>query len=229
MKKILFIFLIIGLLMLVGGGFLANHNYQFVQQSVSQQGSVIDLERSKSDDSYVYHPVVSFVTPDDQTIEFRSSVGSNPPSYQVGETVEVIYLPMEPHKAKINSFFSLWFVEMILAILGLVFFLIGFLPLLFMRSSAKMHKRLKETGERVLADFNQVELNSSLKVNNRSPYRIICQWKDPFAPSKVYLFYSENIWFNPEQYINSKQIPVYMDRKNPKKYYMDVSFLPEIA
>ena len=229
MKKVFFIFTIIGILMLAGAAFLSNSTYQFIQQAAIQTGTVVAIEQSESKDSYVYHPVVKFVTADNQAIKFRSSIGSNPPSYRIGESVDVIYIPAEPHKAKINSFMSLWFVEIIVAGIGSIFFLIGAIPLFIIRLGKNTRKRLRDTGDRILAMLDRVELNTSFKVNGRNPYRIICQWKDPMAPSKVYIFYSENIWFNPQPHINQKEIAVYIDRNNPRKYYVDISFLPEVA
>ncbi len=39
---------------------------------------------------------------------------------------------------------------------------------------------------------------------------------------------SEDIWFDPVEFIKSKTIDVYVDPVNFKKYYMDISFLPHM-
>ena len=43
----------------------------------------------------------------------------------------------------------------------------------------------------------------------------------------MFTFKSKAIWFNPEKYIQSKDIKVRIDPNDPGKYVMDVSFLPD--
>jgi hypothetical protein len=73
-----------------------------------------------------------------------------------------------------------------------------------------------------------VELNDSLRVNGRSPYRIFSQSPDP-ASNTVRVYQSENIWFDPSEYIRDKTIDVLVDPSDPKRYVMDTSFLPKEA
>jgi hypothetical protein len=42
-----------------------------------------------TDGDSVYRPVVEYAAPSGQTVRFTGSVGSNPPSHQVGELVNV--------------------------------------------------------------------------------------------------------------------------------------------
>jgi hypothetical protein len=65
-------------------------------------------------------------------------------------------------------------------------------------------------------------------VNGRSPYHIISQSPDP-ASNTVRVFESENIWFDPSEYIKEETIDVLVDPNNPRKYVMDISFLPKLA
>ena len=71
-------------------------------------------------------------------------------------------------------------------------------------------------------------INKSLTVNDRSPFLILTQWLNP-ATSELHIFESNNIWFDPTNHIKTKKIRVFIDRKNPKKYYVDLSFLPKVA
>ena len=57
---------------------------------------------------------------------------------------------------------------------------------------------------------------------------IVSQWQNP-ATSKLHIFESDNIWFDPTDFIKTDKIKVWIDRKNPKKYMVDLSFLPEVA
>lgn len=86
---------------------------------------------------------------------------------------------------------------------------------------------LKQNGKRIDTDFQSVAINTSLKVNSRSPFQILTQWQNPVT-SKIHIFKSENIWYNPTDYVKTDTLKVVIDANNPKKYFMDISFLPEL-
>ena len=218
----------IGLGMLIGAYFLFTNTQDFLKSSLTTTGTVTELIRSKSNDSTTYRPVVEFKTPAGKLIEFTSSSGSNPPSYSRGEVVEVYYDESSPEKAKINGFFTLWGGVTILGLLGLIFFSVGASILVISRKRNNNIEHLKVKGSPIKAKFQSVEINSSYAVNRRNPYQIYAQWKNPMT-SELHIFKSENIWFDPTDHINNDEITVLIDRNNPKKYHMDISFLPEVA
>jgi len=82
-------------------------------------------------------------------------------------------------------------------------------------------------GNAIQTDFQGVERNTSLKINGKNPWRITSQWLDP-ASNKLRVFHSENLWFDPTRFTTAKTVTVLLDPKNPKRYHMDVSFLPEL-
>jgi heme/copper-type cytochrome/quinol oxidase subunit 2 len=132
-------FSIVGLILLLVSLLLFVSTSQFVRKSAIATGTVVALEeRTDSDDrtSYhpVYYPVVEFKIAENDTFRFESSFGSNPPSYRIGEKVEVLYDPASPGNAKIKSFLSLWVGVVILGILGFIFFAIGFGMILYRRT-----------------------------------------------------------------------------------------------
>ncbi|MGI0119184.1 DUF3592 domain-containing protein [Zooshikella sp. RANM57] len=223
-----YLFTIIGLAMLVGAFFAYKNSHDFVAEAIHTNGTVVELISSRSSDSISYRPVVEFKTKEGDLIEFTSSTGSNPPSYSRGDAVEVLYLESYPDKAEINSFFSLWGLSTILGGMGAVFFLVGFLIILFGGLKNKKRKYLLERGYPVKAVFQSAEINGSLSVNGRNPYQIYAQWKNP-ATNELHLFKSENIWFDPSDHISQEEITVFIEKDNPKKYYVDISFLPKLA
>ena len=228
LKIIKYLFSIIGLGMLVGAFFFFQHTQDFLKTAVSAEGKVIDLVRSRSSDSTVYKPVVKFTTLTGEQVQFTSSTGSNPASYSRGETVEVLYQETSPTKAKINGFFSVWGGTLIFSILGAVFFLVGFSIFLFGYLKNKKDEYLKTYGSPIFTKFESVGLNESFTVNGRHPYQVTTQWKNP-QTNQLHIFKSDNIWFDPTDHINTEDIVVLIDKKNPKKYFMDISFLPEVA
>jgi len=120
------IFLIAGLAMLSGAGHYALVTRHDIAVGTTADGTVMDLfVGSDSDGDNVYYPRVRFVTPSGDVIEFTSLNGSNRPAFEVGEAVSVLYDPASPGNARINSFFQLWLLPMVLGGMGSVFAAIG--------------------------------------------------------------------------------------------------------
>jgi hypothetical protein len=231
LKIIGFILILCGLIMLLVSGITFFNARNFARDSVVTTGTVVDLvlEDSMSDDSGpFYHPVVSFITTDGETVEFKASYGSNPPRYSRGDEIKVRYDRYNPYKARLDSFFDLWGIAIIFGAIGLAMIDAGITMLVVSALSARKEKWLRESGKAITTEFLAVEVNTSVRVNNRHPYQIVSQWLDSEA-NKVYVFKSKNIWFNPEEFIQSSEIRVLIDPNNPKKYFMDTSFLPESA
>jgi len=83
-------------------------------------------------------------------------------------------------------------------------------------------------GQQVEAKITSIELNTGIVIQGRSPYVIHSQWQDKLTPDHIYIFKSENIWFDPTPFINRETITVYIDVANAKRYYVDISFLPKV-
>ncbi len=224
------VFFLSGLGLLTGDYFAFTGTRRFLQGAALADGMVteLSLERSGSRSSGTYHPVVQFRAENGVAVTFRSSVGSNPPSYRVGEPVGVYYNPANPQDARVNSFFSLWGMVLILSALGAVFFLVGAGIFAFSLVSKRRRAWLQRNGQSVNTELQSVFLDESYKVNGRSPYRVLSQWKNP-RTGEMHVFKSEAIWYDPAQSITSKNINVLIDPDNPKKYFMDLSFLPKSA
>lgn len=232
MRKIFLIFGIIGALILCGAAFLSFKTVNFVNNATKADGVIIKLEQRISRDSdgtsYSYYPVFAFIDHVGEKHVIYSNTGTNPPAYRVNEKVEVLYSANNSKDAQINTFTSLWLLPLFLSVFGAIFFLIGLIPLLIFRKKNKLKSVLYKTGREIKADFDSVSLNTHIKMNGRSPYVINAQWLDSIS-NTLYQFKSENIWFNPEPFINTDKISVYIDPNNLKKYYVDISFLPKKA
>lgn len=189
-------------------------------QMTLTQGSIVDLEGGC--------PTVSFMTLDGTLGEYHSSTCSNPPSFDIGERVALYYDPQSPERARIDSFGQNWLGSLIVGGIGSVFLLIGLAlvlpPLLGKRRAAE----LLATGTPVQAEVVDVELNESLNINGRNPYRIVAQWLNP-QTNKLHVFRSANLWFDPGPYISDSLVTVMIDPARPKRYSMDTRFLPELA
>lgn len=81
-------------------------------------GTVIGLQSSGSSSSSRGRQAVVEYAVGDDIYTIISTVSSSPPAFKVGETVTVLYEPGAPADGTIQSFLELWFVPMVLGILG---------------------------------------------------------------------------------------------------------------
>ncbi|MCT9084367.1 DUF3592 domain-containing protein [Streptomyces fulvoviolaceus] len=124
-----------GALFLVVGLILAGVSVSFLVDAERARGTVVALEwrndhssssrKKRSNDKPSAYPVVEFTSADGVQRTFRSSTGSNPPSYEEGERVEVLYRADSPEDARLNGFASLWLLPLIFGGIGLVIVGIG--------------------------------------------------------------------------------------------------------
>lgn len=230
MKIVFIIFLVVGLGIMAGGGFFYKDAKKFLESSEEAQGVVLRNEYSRSGDSGSYYPIIKYETGSGQEVTFRGNVGSSPASYSPGEKVDVLYKSEKPTNARIKSFMGLWALPTFLSIFGAVFALIGFLPLFFILKRERGEKWAKKYGRSIQAEIVSVYHNTSLKVNNQSPWVVKCQWQDPMS-NMVHVFKSSYIWFDPSNYVKKgEMVEVKFDSRNPKRYWVNLeTVLPKAA
>jgi Protein of unknown function (DUF3592) len=115
----------VGVLLLGIDLFLFLYTQQQITNSLHVQGKVIDLVAQDSDEDASVAPRISFVAKNGDTYTFTSSVSTYPPSFQKGQTVELYYDPQNPKEAIIDTFWELWFVNVLLTGLSLPFLGVG--------------------------------------------------------------------------------------------------------
>jgi Protein of unknown function (DUF3592) len=229
-RVLLGIFFVAGIGMLIGACFTFQHTRTFLGTAAKAEGVVVELVYRETHDSQgtgrAYHPRVRFQTSQGQDVEFVSSVGANPPSYKVNQRIEVVYDPLDPARAYVHSFASLWLSTLILGILGVAFLTPRIGWSVWQRLNDRKAAWLRENGRRVQAEIESIQLNTSVQVGGRNPYRILCQWLDPVR-NEVHVFQSRNIWFDPADYLQGRTtLDVLIDPENPRRYLVDTSFLP---
>ncbi|HCR3204590.1 DUF3592 domain-containing protein [Morganella morganii] len=225
-RIILGFFAVIGLLMLMGGSYFYLSGYSQEKSGILVTGQIIDLSVHRSDDGASYCPVVKYTDGQEEYV-MESSYCSSGYHNAPGDDIDVIYQPGNPDNAVIHSFGGLYGGAVILLGMGAVFALVGTLPLIIMYLRSKSGQRLLREGMPVKARFSEVILNTTININGRSPFQIVAQMHDT-AANTVKLYYSHNIAFDPSPFINQEFVTVYVDTKNPDKYYMDISFLPKV-
>jgi hypothetical protein len=93
--------------------------------------------------------------------------------------------------------------------------------------SRREAERLKLEGLPVKATFQRIEVNERLKVNGENPVRIVAQWYDA-ENQCMRVFKSANLWFDPGDWVGTQPIVVYVDRRQPQRYHMDLPFLHQM-
>lgn len=219
----------IGIFMLVIAVMMTIATRSFVKRAVRVPGVITELIPVSSDDGgQTWKPSVRFRGLDGVDYAYTESFSQNPAPYAVGETVQVLYLRDDPDDARIDSFSSLWAAQVILGVLGTVFTAVGGGIILAQRMARRRKAWMEAYGTAVQTEFQRVELNESLEVNGRHPWRIVSQWLNP-ATGKLHVFNSENLWFDPTKFVAGKHVTVLYDPADPRRYHMDVSFLPQLA
>ncbi|UCH74323.1 MAG: DUF3592 domain-containing protein, partial [Rhodospirillales bacterium] len=61
-----------------------------------------------------------------ETVEFKSRFGIWPSPFAVGDRVVVAYEPRDPTAARIDSFWTIWFMPLLLVAFGLACILAGY-------------------------------------------------------------------------------------------------------
>ncbi|MDG4862986.1 DUF3592 domain-containing protein [Streptomyces sp. T-3] len=127
--------IVFGSLFLVAAVILAGMSVSDLANAERAQGRVVALEWRNDDsgtsrkqhgnDEPAAYPVVEFTSADGIPRTFKSSFGSNPPSYEEGEQVEVLYDADSPEDAQINGFASLWLLPLLFGGIGVLIAGIG--------------------------------------------------------------------------------------------------------
>ena len=227
--KFAYVALAVGALMLFITLALWNKTRHFIARAATAPGVVTELIEVRDNDgsASTFKPVVKFTTASGQLVSFTSSYSSRPPAYDVGENVTVLYSPGNANDARIKGFASLWLGTLILLGLGLAFSGIGASIVYAARASVKKQRYLQANGERIHTDVQGVDWNTDITLGGKHPWRVTSQWLDP-STNKMRVFHSEDLWFDPTRFITGKQVVVLLDPHDPKRYMMDLSFLPKL-
>lgn len=105
------VLVLIGVVLLLLGGWRWRVERAFVARAARAAGTVIAFERlpmgrsghSRYAGMYADYPVVRYTPAGGSAIEFRSTIGSSPRAYHEGQVVTVLYDPAAPQHAIIQA------------------------------------------------------------------------------------------------------------------------------
>ena len=224
-----FFVLVLGLGMLYGSYALWSNGAAFRASAMQVEGTVVDFSTHRDDKGKtMYSPVVEYTTTEGQTLQMTGSTSSSSPGYSRGEKVKVFYSPGTPENARIDSFMEKFGGALILGVFAVIATLLGWFLFVGGIKNRRVRAWLAQHGMKVRAKLAGVELNEGLKVNGRSPWRLRAQWQHPVT-QKVYIFYSDNVWFDPTEFCNRESVEAVVNADDPRQYVIDTSFLPQKA
>ena len=195
------------------------HVKSFLEKSEPVNAVVVDISRG----SVLYDVTFRFKTKFDTVLDVEVSAFSD---YKAGDVVNVLYNRFIPAQVYINSFLGLWFDLLVYLSMALFVFVVTIVFKYISNWDKNKKKNILKTGNHIYTKFEEVEAVLKIKKDGKHPYRIISSWYDQGA-DKTYHFKSEYLWINPIEYILDESIMVKIDRKNKRKYIMDLSFLPD--
>ena len=117
----------LGIIMLAIGAFLLVREMAFLSNDQSATATVTSLASDlDSSGNPVKCPVVNFTAANGQAVYYDASdFCANPPRYQVGQTIQVLYDPQNPNHVQFAGFVGEFGEGTLFTFLGLVFFLFG--------------------------------------------------------------------------------------------------------
>lgn len=111
--------------------------------------------------------------------------------------------------------------------IGIIFLIIGIIFLILLLKKKKEAEQLLDNGRYILAEICEIIPNYTIRVNGKHPYVVHCKYEA--MDGTIHIFKSRNLFFNPESMLRGTSVKVYTDRKNYKKYYVDIDeVLPKV-
>jgi len=214
-------FIIGGLLFLTLGIYAVFSRYISKDNRVYTTAIIEKITTYRDNDGDIHHNV--FILYEVNGFAYEAKIGYLA-TYREGQEVEVYYDKNNPKKVQTESDNIGWLIFLILPLIVIVIGASGIAKII---KRKKKLKQLKTTGKTIYATYIATELNTSYSVNGKNPYTIICEWNDS-TTNKKYIFESENLWFNPEEYIQRNNIttfPVIINPDNIEEYVIDVSVI----
>jgi hypothetical protein len=97
------------------GAYAAYTSWQLQTNGETTTGTVVELKEQSDGEGgcCTYVPVVEYVV-NDQSYSMEGDTASDPPQYEVGEEVPILYDPADPNTAQINKLLERWLFPIII-------------------------------------------------------------------------------------------------------------------
>jgi hypothetical protein len=159
-------------------------------------------------------------------VRFADSVSSKPAAYDVGDTVTVLYLPDEPEEAHIRASVHCGWASPCSVDSAWRSAASAAASCSGVRAARKKKHYLMAYGNAIETEVQGVDRNTDVRDQRpESLAHLLAVAGSGQQHGRI--FHSENLWFDPSKFMKRKKVTVLLDPNNPKRYHMEVSFLPE--
>lgn len=210
------VFMIIGITFIIIGGIW----YYIVREKentwVSTQATIIDIEKSE-----IYNSKIVWVEFSIKNHIYQVELPEYYSSMKIGKNIMIYYNPSNPNEIISKNFLG----HLIFIGMGVVFTIIGLAPTILKIFKNRKKKNLMRNGKKIEATIDNISFKMNYSVNGRHPYILECSYVD-LETGAVYFFKSDSVWYSIEtllEHNNITTVPVYVDTKNLKKYYVDIT------
>jgi hypothetical protein len=119
---VLIVFMLAGVALLGFSGKSLMDDRRFLAKAAVATGVVVDTAMVvDQDDEVAYYPVVEFTTAREQVVRFEADEATPDPDQQLGAAVRILYDPVNPQDARLDTFMSRWGLSIVMGMLGLGF------------------------------------------------------------------------------------------------------------
>lgn len=213
------IFGLVGIGLLLGGIVGLRNGLRFKKIAVEVTGEIADITTYTDSDGETHHQVYVDYYYNGVAYENVRLFVYNSGMY-VGKEITLLCDPEDPGHIESSSAFV--FGSIIFLTMGLIAFLIGFLPIVFKIKNAIQRKHLLATGQTLQATVEEVTYNTGYSINGRHPYVVYCTYYDPYR-DVTYRFKSEDLWTDPEPVLPpGSYINVLVNPSDYSNYHVDV-------
>jgi hypothetical protein len=119
------LFLIIGLVLIVVAFYFYDQKNNWLDTTTKTSGKITELVATKDRKGKIYYRPTYTFTVNNELISVASKVSSTTPSFEVDDSVEVIYNKADARDAVIGSFWELWILPAIFGIVGTLLTVFG--------------------------------------------------------------------------------------------------------
>jgi len=187
------------------------------KHGIKTEATVLSIKSGKSSNTVT----VVFATTDGTEVTAKGVEGKH---VVQGDKTAVWYDPEDPQEIDLGG--SQRSSIRAVVITGLVFV---FLIYIFIKYTLTdlANKKLIKTGMKIEADFVAVDRDERIKIKGESPWIIRCSWIDNRNNQKYY-FVTKPYTIDPAPYLNGRyHLDVFINPADPKKYFIDTSFMPK--
>lgn len=212
MKILISVFLILGIVFTGLLSVFIAVNAHIKKEYTAVEATIVRFEGHKDRAS-------TFVTYSVDGQAYENSINSYSSTWSVGDEITVYYNPQNPNQIKTTMPIILF---IMFGFIGILFIIVGIVFSFVEKNSKKKKAFLLESGSTLTATVIRFEVNMSLSVNGRHPYRLEVEYDDG---NNKHRFKSDNVWENVTSDCIGETVKVYYDPNNMNKYYVDTDSL----